>query len=183
MIRSDMASVVVHQPRSWIAPGVLALFMPVVILAAMPAGTAAKGQLLIIAVFGTLLALSLWVQAVAGLRSVRILLEAGIVEVSWRTAAFRSRHAQFPLTMFRSVVSYNQPGRYPRTRVELCAASGPEALLVASYPAGSIAGSFWSFPRDAEAEGARNARLSIARSSGLIDGGFLGNRLAGAQLL
>ena len=175
--------IVVHQPRSWVTPVVLVLFLPAVVLASMPAGTATKGHLLMIGFFCFLLLASVWVQAVAGQRSVRVLRESGNVEVTWRTAAFRPRRAQFPLHMFSSVVSYNQPGRYPRTRVELVAASGAQALLVASYPAGSVAKSFWSLPRDAEADAARSARLSVARASGLVDAGVLGNRLPGVQLL
>jgi hypothetical protein len=57
------------------------------------------------------------------------------------------------------------------------------ALAIARFPAASVASSFWSVPRDVESDAARNLRTAIARATGLQDGGFLGNRWPGAQML
>jgi hypothetical protein len=135
------------------------------------------------AAFGFLLAIAVWVQLVAGTRTVRILTHEKIVEVGWRNAFFTQRRAEFPLNQFHAVVSYIVPGRFPKSRVELVDASGTRSLLLVAFPAGSSAVSFWSFPRNSEAEHARNLRLSVVLNVGLKDRGFIGSRFPGTQVL
>jgi len=174
---------VVNQPRSWLPTFVVVVFIPFVVLGALPFHTATPAQFILPAAFAVLLALCIWAETVTGSRSVRIPTSSGRIVVTWRTAFFRKRRVEFPLERFHSVVSYNQPARYPRTRVELVCSDGARSLLLASYPADSASKSFWSVPRDTEASEACKIRLSVARSCGLRDGGFLGHRYPGEQVL
>jgi hypothetical protein len=171
------------QPRSCVSPVVLLLFLPVFLLDASPLDFASDRQLIGLGLYVLLVCAVLWAKLVAGTRVVRVAPEEDTVRITSRNALFRARHAVFPLNLFRSVVSYVVPGRFATVRVELIDASGTRALLLATFPAASVASSFWSFPRDGEGESPRNLRISISRLTGLQDGGFLGNRWPGAQVL
>jgi hypothetical protein len=171
------------QPRSWVSPAVLLLFLPAFLLGARPLGSASDRQLIGLGLYVLLLCTVIWAKFVGGMRQVRVVPEEDIVRITWRNALFRAKRAEFSLKLFRAVVSYVVPGRFPATRVELIDTSGTRALLIAAFPAASVASSFWSFPREGEGESPRNLRTSVSRATGLEDGGFLGNRLPGAQLL
>jgi hypothetical protein len=157
--------------------------MPVVALGVFPIQTVSAAQFILPGAFAALLVFTVWVSMVVGTRVVCINPSSGSVEVTWRTATLRKRRATFALGQFKAVVSYNQPGRYARTRVELNSLAGDHSLLLATYPAGSVAKSFWSVPRDVESGEARSTRISVARACGLRDDGFVGLRIPGAQLL
>jgi len=176
-------SLTFSQPRSWLSPAVLFLFLPAFVLGASPLDIASGRQLIGLGLYVLLLCTVIWFKAVAGTRQVRVLPEEGVVRITWRNALFHVKRAEFALKQFQSVVSYVAPGRFPTTRVELIDTSGTHALLIATFPADSVASRFWSLPRDGEGDSPRNLRISVSRASGLKDGGFLGKRLPGAQLL
>lgn len=176
-------SLTISQPRSWLSPAVLLLFLPAFLFGASPLGSASDRQLIGVGLYVLLLLTVVWSKLVTGMRQVRVVREEGTVRITWRTAFFRAKHAELPLNLFQSVVSYVVPSRFPVARVELVDTSGTRALLIATFPPGSVASSFWSFPRDGEGEASRNLRISVSRATGLKDGGFLGGRLPGAQLL
>lgn len=176
-------SLTFSQSRSWVSLAVLLLFLPAFVLGASPLAIASDRQLIGLGLYVFLVCVVVWFKVVSGTRQVRVLPEEGVVRITWRSALFCARRAEFPLKLFHSVVSYVVPGRFPTTRVELVGTAGTHALLMATFPAGSVASTFWSFPRDGEGESPRNLRISISRASGLEDAGFLGNRVPGAQLL
>lgn len=183
LLRQTAMSLTFRQPRSWVSPVVLLLFLPMFLLGASPLATASARQIVGLGLYVLFLCIVVWFKFVAGTREVRVLPAEGTVRITWRNGLFRARHAEFPLNMFRTVVTYVVRDRFPTTRVELIDNSGARALLVASFPADSVASGFWGFPREGEGESPRNLRISVARAAGLGDGGFLGYRWPGAQLL
>ncbi len=67
-------------------------------------------------------------------------------------------------------------------RLELLTVSGEESLLVTAFTPANAARSFWDIPSEVESPDATRLRKEITEATGLRDGGFLGIRLAGAQL-
>jgi hypothetical protein len=176
-------SLTICQPRSWFLPAVLFVFLPVFVLSASPFGSASERQLIGLALYLLLFFLVVWSKLVAGTREVKVFAEQEFIRVAWRDALFRRRHAEFPLKTFDAVFSYVVPSRFPSTRVELSDVTRTKALLLATFPAASVASSFWRIPREGEAEAARSLRISVSRAAGLEDHGFLGWRCPGAQVL
>lgn len=138
--------------------------------------------LLIGGVFSGLGLIFFWNKVIARRRQVTLDASSGRVSVSTASIFFQPKQRSYPLEMFGSVQSYILPGRYPRNRVELVTTTGGEALLVASFEPSNIARSFWALPTDGESKSAEILRQEIAGQLGLLDRGFLGNRLFGAPL-
>jgi hypothetical protein len=179
-----MVALVINQPRTWVPSAILLLLLSLFVLSALPESSNTSRHMFGITSVGALLALSVWIQLVVGARSVRISLAEQQVVVSWRNVFFIQRRAEFPLSQFGSVVSCIERWSRPLNRVELLTTTGSRALLLAQFPAAYESGSFWGlFARETEAEDARNLRLSVARTCGLVDGGFIGKRISGAQVL
>lgn len=175
-------SLTIPQPRSWLSPLVLLLFLPAFLLHAGPLGTASAHQLMGLGLYVLFIGAVAWLKFVAGTRRVELLPREGMVRITWRNALFRPKRREHPLDLFGAVVSYVVPGRFPTTRVELLDRSRTRALPLASFATRCVAPNFWSIPRDRESDAARDVRISVARATGLEDGGFLGSRWPGAQL-
>lgn len=72
--------------------------------------------------------------------------------------------------------------RSPINRVEHVTKDGGEALLVAVFNPSNVAPSFISLPKEDENKSAEHLRQKIAFRIGVVDRGFLGNTMFGAQL-
>ncbi|MPT10886.1 MULTISPECIES: hypothetical protein [Comamonas] len=138
--------------------------------------------LFISVVFGGVGLISLWGKVIANRRQVNLDAAAGQVTISRVSALFRPKQRTYPLEMFGSVQSYILQGKFPINRVELVTKAGGEALMVAQFAPANFAPSFFSFPADGENKCAASLRQEIAVQLGLLDRGFLGNRMFGAQL-
>lgn len=123
-----------------------------------------------------------WEMVIVSRRQVTLDAANGQVTISRISAFFRPKQRSYPLEMFGSVQSYIPPGRSPVNRVELVTKTGGEALLVALFEPANVAPSFFSFPTKGENKGAERLRQEIAGQLGLLDRGFLGKRMFGAQL-
>jgi hypothetical protein len=145
-------------------------------------GSQSKELLVASAVLATLAAIAYWVKLVQQQRWCEITPHANQVTVHSVSPFFSARKQQYPLSQFGSVRSYITPGRFPRNRVELVTKAGGEALLVAWFTPSNGARSFWSIPTEAENPKAASARNAIANQCALVNSGFLGTRLVGAQL-
>ena len=138
--------------------------------------------LIVAAVFGGIGLFSLWSKVIAGRREVTLDAAAGQVTISRVSAFFRPKRRSYPLEMFGSVQSYILQGKFPINRVELVTRTGGEALMVALFEPANAAPSFFSLPADGENKSAGRLRQEIAGQLGLLDRGFLGNRMFGAQI-
>lgn len=176
----------------------MALFIPITVnsqLSLLPAymcwGVAVFGLLLgffdtkylfISLVFGGIGLISFWDKVIANRRQVNLDAAAGQVTISRVSAFFRPKRRSYPLEMFGSVQSYILQGKFPINRVELVTKAGGEALMVAQFAPANVVPSFFSLPADGENKCAASLRQEIAVQLGLLDRGFLGNRMFGAQL-
>ncbi|MDL5038966.1 hypothetical protein QRD40_21740 [Comamonas sp. Y6] len=133
-------------------------------------------------VFGGFGLISLWGKVIAHRREVTLDAAAGQVTISRVSAFFRPKQRSYPLEMFGSVQSYILQGKFPINRVELVTKTGGEALMLALFEPANVASSFFSLPREGENKLAERLRQEIAGQLGLLDRGFLGNRMFGAQL-
>ena len=138
--------------------------------------------LVMAAVFAGLGSLLLWDKVIANRRRVTLDAAKGQVTISRVSAFFKPKQRSYPLDMFGSVQSYILQGKSPVNRVELLTKTGGEALLLALYQPANVAPSFFSVPADGENKSATLLRQEIAAQLGLLDRGFLGNRMFGAQL-
>lgn len=145
-------------------------------------GSLSKELLVASAVLATLAAVAYWVKLVQQHRWCEITPHANQVTVHSVSPFFSARKQQYPLSQFGSVRSYITPGRFPRNRVELVTKAGGEALLVAWFTPSNGARSFWSMPTEAENPKAASARDAIANQCALVNSGFLGTKLVGAQI-
>lgn len=123
-----------------------------------------------------------WDRVIANRREVTLDAASGQVTISRVTAFFKQKQRFYPLELFGSVQSYILQGKSPVNRVELVTKTGGEALLLALFEPANVAPSFFSFPADGENKNAERLRQEIAVHLGLLDRGFLGNRMFGAQL-
>ena len=123
-----------------------------------------------------------WNKVIASRRQVTLNAASGQVTISRVSAFFKPKQRSYPLDMFGSVQSYILQGKSPVNRVELLTKTGGEALLLALYQPANVAPSFFSVPADGENKSATLLRQEIAAQLGLLDRGFLGNRMFGAQL-
>ena len=123
-----------------------------------------------------------WNKLIASRRKVTLDASSGQVTISRVSAFFKPKQCSYPLDMFGSVQSYILQGKSPVNRVELLTNTGGEALLLALFKPANVAPSFFSVPLDGENKNAERLRQKIAGQLGLLDRGFLGNRMFGAQL-
>ena len=138
--------------------------------------------LLIAAVFAGFGLLLLWDKVIASRRRVTLDAASGQVVISRVSALFKPKQRVYPLELFGSVHSYILQGKSPVNRLELVTKTGGEALLLALFEPANIASSFFSFPVDGESKSAERLRQEISVQLDLLDRGFLGNRMFGAQL-
>ena len=142
-----------------------------------------RTEYLVIAVISAGIGLILfWDKLIANQRKVTLDASGGQVTISRVSAFFKPKQCSYPLEMFGSVQSYILQGKSPDNRVELVTKTGGEALLLALFEPANVAPSFFSFPKDGENKSAERLRQEIAVQLGLLDRGFLGNRMFGAQL-
>ena len=134
------------------------------------------------AILVTLVSLVYWVKLIQRSRWCEIAVNANQVTVHSVSLFFSPRQRHYPLSQFGSVRSYITLGRFTTNRVELVTQDGGEALLVACFVPSNGARSFWSIPTEAESFKAALVRESIATQCGIIDHGFLGTRLVGAEI-
>lgn len=134
------------------------------------------------AILGTLAGLVYWVKLIQRGRWCEIAVHVNQVTVHSVSLFLSPRQQHYPLSQFSAVRSYITSGRFARNRVELVTKAGGEALLVAWFAPSNGARSFWSMPTEAESPKAALVRVSIANQCGLIDHGFLGTRLVGAEI-
>ena len=134
------------------------------------------------AVFAGLGSLVLWDKVIANQRRVTLDAAKGQVTISRVSAFFKPKHRVYPLELFGSVQSYIVQGKFPINRLEIVTKTGGEALLLALFEPSNVASSFFSLPKDGENKGAERLRQKIAVQLGLLDRGFLGSRMFGAQL-
>lgn len=123
-----------------------------------------------------------WNKLIASRRQVTLNASSGQVTILSVSAFFKPKQCSYPLEMFGSVQSYVLQGKSPVNRVELLTKTGGEALLLALFEPANVAPSFFSFPADGENKNAERLRQEIAGQLGLLDRGFLGNRMFGVQL-
>jgi hypothetical protein len=145
-------------------------------------GGLSKELLVASVVLVALAALVYWVKLVQRHRWCEIAPHANQVTVHSVSPFFSARKQHYPLSQFGSVRSYITPGRFARNRVELVSKAGGEALLVAWFAPSNGARSFWSTPTEAESPKAASVREAIANQCALVDNGFLGTKLVGAQI-
>lgn len=138
--------------------------------------------LVMAAVFAGFGSLLLWDKVVANRRRVTLDAAKGQVIISRVSVFFKPKQRVYPLELFGSVQSYILPGKTSVNRVELITKTGGEALLLALFEPSNLAPSFFSFPKDGENKDAECLRQEIAVQLGLLDRGFLGNQMFGAQL-
>ena len=138
--------------------------------------------LVMAAVFAGLGSLLLWDKVIANRRRVTLDAAKGQVTISRVSAFFKPKQRVYPLELFGSVQSYIEQGKFPINRLEIVTKTGGEALLLALFEPSNVASSFFSVPKDGENKSAERLRQKIAVQLGLLDRGFLGNRMFGAQL-
>lgn len=177
-----MAPIRVHAANSYFSAYLLLGFLVATSAGALVGHEVDPAKLGAASVLGCLGFVALWVKSVQGKRWVEI--DASRNQVSIRTVSpfFSPRTIHYPLSTFGAIRSYITVGRYPRNLVELVTQSGGEALLVAVLPPSNGAKSFWSMPSETENSQAATLRQQIAAYASLMDQGFLGSRLTGAQL-
>ena len=123
-----------------------------------------------------------WNKVIASRRQVTLNAASGQVTISRVSAFFKPKQRVYPLELFGSVQSYIVQGKFPINRLEIVTKTGGEALLLALFEPSNVASSFFSLPKDGENKNAERLRQKIAVQLGLLDRGFLGNRMFGAQL-
>lgn len=133
-------------------------------------------------VFAVIGLLFFWVYSIAGRRRVTLDQANAQVLIASVSVLFKPRLKSYPLEFFGSVQSYVTLGKPPINRVELVSKTGGETLLLARFEPVNTARSFWSFPHEGESRHAQGLRRSVAEQFGLLDRGFLGSRMQGAQL-
>lgn len=171
----------IRQRASYLTAYVAFAFLLVTLPFALPIGATAGSWILPAAWLG-LMFLSLWVGLVRSRRCVEFLPSERKVKVHSVSLLFRPRTQVFEMDQFGALISYVTQGRFATNRLELRTVSGAESLLVTAFPPASGARSFWDLPSEVEAPEATRLRKEIAEATGLLDGGFLGIRLTGAQL-
>ena len=138
--------------------------------------------LIIAAVFAEVGLILLWSKFIASRRRVTLDAANSRVVISSVSAFLKPKQRFYPLEMFGSVQSYILQGKFPINRVELVTKTGGDALMVALFEPANTAPSFFSLPADGENKSAGSLRQEIAGQLGLLDRGFLGNRMFGVQL-
>lgn len=98
---------------------------------------------------------------------------------SWR---WRLRTFEYPLSQFRSVVSYTAPGRPSRNFVELVTHAGGESFHVVAFDPAFSSESLLLPLRYVESPEAEHLRKTIAALCSLEDRGYLGRRWPGAYV-
>ncbi|HVK93894.1 MAG TPA: hypothetical protein VM571_04110 [Noviherbaspirillum sp.] len=158
---------------------VVAVFLPFIFCAFLTNGVSAfvfYGAVLFPAML--IYGWSLWFSPM----TTEIDLSAKTVVHRYRPVFGKGRIKSYPLNQFRYVRSYLTIGRFPVNVVELVTNSGGEALCLTKLDPTTNAKSFFSVPREIEAERAKEVRESVASTCGLVDQGFLGCRMTGYQM-
>lgn len=177
-----MNNLTVRQRTSYLSVYILSGAFLISLLGALPIEDAVPMKWLIPSIFVSLILLSLWVKSVQSQRQVEFLPSEQRVVVHTVSPLFRPRKSLYDLNQFGSVISYVAPARFSVNRVELVTSTGGEALLIAWFDPANGARSFLALPTEAESPEAARLRGEIARQTGLLDGGYLGARLPGAQI-
>lgn len=141
-----------------------------------------SGSWILPAAWVGLIFLSFWGGLVRSRRCVEFVVPERKVKVRSVSLLFRPQTRVYEMDQFGTVISYVTQGKFPMNRLELLTTSGAESLLVSAFPPANGVRSFWSLPSEVESSEAARFRKEIAEATGLRDGGFLGKRLAGAQL-
>jgi len=177
-----MPSIRANNELSYISVYAILAVVAFITVPELALGNLSKELLVASMVFVALAALVYWVKLVQRHRWCEIAPHANQVTVHSVSPFLAPREQHYPLSEFGSVRSYIAPGRFARNRVELVTKAGGEALLVAWFAPSNGARSFWSMPTEAENPKAASLREAIAKQCGLIDSGFLGTKLVGAQI-
>jgi len=99
-----------------------------------------------------------------------------------RTVLLVTKVSEYSIDRFSGVRSYITPGRTPSNIVELVTKQGGEGVVVAYMEPGKAAESFFSVSAGCENMEAYLLRKQIAEKAGLVDLGYVGKRMIGAQL-
>lgn len=103
--------------------------------------------------------------------------DARTICIEWRRPFLGVRRHVYPVSRFRSVVSFYPWGRNSRNWICLMDHTGIAGLHLASFDLNYKYRSFWDlFPKIIEAEGARELRTKLVSALALADQGFVGLR-------
>ncbi len=171
----------IRQRRSFSVSWAPLIALPWLALLAM--SLSSMGQRALVGLAAVLLtALAWWIDHVRNDRVVAIDKASNRITVRRRRLWGSWWADAYALSDFAAVISYVSPGRNPVNWVDLVTQSGGEALLVASFKPGVRAESLLSWPTYGEAEQARHLRQTLVDALALVDNGFHGSRLPGAQV-
>lgn len=177
-----MTAIRIQHKSSYISAYILFTFIVLLAIKSLLSQSVEDADIFVSSVMFALGIVSWWVKFVQAKRWVEVDVARQKVVAHTKSLFFRSRISEYPLERFSSVRSYIAPGRYPMNQVELVTRAGGEALEVASMQPVSIAKSFWSTPIESESKEAATLRKEIATHASLVDLGFLGTRMVGAQI-
>jgi hypothetical protein len=181
-VRLTMTSIRANSEVSYISVYMILAVLVIAIGPELALGSLSKELLATSAVLIALAGLFYWVKLIQRHRLCEITVLTNQVTIHSVSPLFSPRQKHYPLEQFGSVRSYISLGRFPRNRVELVTKAGGEALLVAWFVPSNGARSFWSVPAEAESPKAALIRKTIADQCGLIDPGFQGTKMVGAEI-
>lgn len=177
-----MAPVCARNEVSYVSVYSILAFLVFALAPDLAMGSLSKKLLATSAVFISLAGLLYWVKLIQRHRLCEITMLANQVTIHSISPVFLPRHKYYPLDQFGYVRSFITPGSFPCNRVELVTKAGGEALLVAWFVPSNSARSFWSLPTVTESPKAALTRKAISNQCGLIDHGFQGRKMVGAEI-